>query len=212
MARKQTKALTIDLGPAKKWLVIYDNVEKPELFLQFRPPVDGPIIITSRSKHAAIERLKNCRSLELNSLDESESLALFRDLQGLYQRLHHPKLNTMEEAQEASILLGHLGGLPLGIEQLAAYVGTGGFTLKQAVEKYDRLTRSILQNESGKAGSHTLATVWEMHFERISGSDACQLLGIISLINPDAIPERLFWPSDNFEYKPLLDFCKDEDL
>lgn len=46
----------------------------------------------------------------------------------------------------------------------------------------------------------------------IAGSNAPRLLEIISLINPDAIPERLFWVSEEFQYNPLLDFCRDEGM
>lgn len=135
-------ALSSDRCPAKKWLLIYDNVEDPDLLLNFLPPAAGPIITTSRSKHAAVQRLKGCRTLELNPLNKLDSLTLFQDLQSLY----YPEANVTEEKQEASILMDYLDGLPLGIEQLAAYVGTGSFTLKQVIEKYDRATKTILIN------------------------------------------------------------------
>ena len=100
------------------------------------------------------------------------------------------------EKEAAESLSRELGGLPLAITHFAGYVAKSQCTIEQILESYrQRYKSSQIWSAAPTASTsdytHTLATVWDLAWHRLSG-DARQLLEIMAFLNPDSMPERLF--------------------
>lgn len=113
-----------------------------------------------------------------------ESTQLFRNL----HFLRHPAAKIDGEDAELAVLLNHLGGLPLGIGQMAIYIGCNKLKIGETLVKYDKITKRILSSDVASSSRHTLLIIWEMQFEKLVGKNAAVILSIMSLIGADAIP------------------------
>jgi len=86
--------------------------------------------------------------------------------------------------------------LPLAIAHFAGYVAKSQCTIEQISHSLDDRFKSSQIWNAGKVASlsayeHTLATIWELAFHRLS-DDSQKLLNLIAFLDPDAIPEDIF--------------------
>ena len=195
-------------GIAKKWLLIYDNVEDFELLDQYLPPSPGPVLITTRMKWIAYRVGGNNQMLELGTFGDDDATALFKNLKD-----HGKKRDTPPDEQDALVtLLGLLGGHALAIQQMAAYISYRGFTIREFLTKYDKMAPNIHKKGDGSSASSTLSTCWALSFAAIREKHpfANTLLGIISLCSPDVIHLDLFTVKDPGAITDLTELCQDE--
>lgn len=208
-----TRAHTIKLfvtnaRTAKRWLLIYDNVEDFELLDQYLPPCPGPVLVTTRMKWIAFRMGGKNERLELETFDDKDATALFKSLKD-----HGKNRDISPDEQEALVtLLGLLGGLALAIQQMAAYISYRGLTIREFLRKYDKMAPNIHKKGDGSSASHTLATCWELSFTAIRKNhpSANTLLGIMSMCSPDVISLDLFVVQDPEAITHLTEFCQYE--
>ena len=132
---------------------------------------------------------------ELETFNENESLEMFEGLCEMYE----PGRDRKDERPQIRKLLLELDGLALGIEQIAAYISYRQETIESFLQQYERAAKRIYTNTQGSPAEQSLATVWEVQFEKIRGTNAATVLGILSLLAPDSIPINLFIPDPNEE-------------
>jgi predicted ATPase len=99
-----------------------------------------------------------------------------------------------QEASES--LSASLGGLPLAISHFAGYVARSQCPIDQISQSLrDRFHSSQIWTSETVASTsvyqHTLATVWDLAWLRLS-NDSKKLLYQVAFLNPDSIPEDLF--------------------
>jgi len=167
------------------------------------------VLITTRVAHIAVHAPGIRESEELNELELSEGIALFNNLRTRYSKDN--TCQSFDEAADIEHLIKELGGLALGIEQMAAYIGSRKWTVPEFLAKYrkmDKMAEKINSKHEGRA--HSLATVWEMHFQYFKGKSASKFLGMLSIIGPDNIPIELFVPEELRVIDPYSDFCAEE--
>jgi len=111
--------------------------------------------------------------------------------------MYEPGRDRKEERPQIKTLLLELDGLALGIEQIAAYISYRQETIETFLQQYDRDAKRIYANTQGSLAEQSLATVWEVQFEKIRGTHAATVLGILSLLAPESIPISLFIPDPN---------------
>ncbi|RDW75661.1 hypothetical protein BP5796_06482 [Coleophoma crateriformis] len=193
----------------KRWLLIYDNVESWEVLEDFLPSSSGTIIITSRYSWI-VHRVPGWRdgcALELETFTEKESFHLFTTLLKMY----NPKASPASEKEAITTLLKKMNGHALGIEQIAAHIGYRRYSVKQFMAKYERRAAQIHSKKDHSSTSlHTVATVWEMHFENIQDTDSANLLALLSFLSPDDIPIQLFLPESELGISDFAPFCGDD--
>lgn len=193
---------------AKKWLLIYDNVEDFNLLVQYLPPCPGPVLITTRMKWIAFRVGGNNEMLELKTFGHNDATALFKRLKD-----HGKKRDTSLDEQEALVtVLSHLGGLALAIQQMAAYISYRGLTVREFLGKYESMAPNIHKKGDGSTAPHTIATCWKLSFAAIRDKHARAntLLGIFSMCSPDVIPLGLFNVQHPEATTSLTSFCQDE--
>jgi len=93
----------------------------------------------------------------------------------------------------AAELAGELGGLPLALEQAAAYLQATGGGLASYLASFRRRRADLLARGEPTGYSKTVAATWTLAFERLQRTDpaAVGLLRLLACCAPDAIPLRL---------------------
>ena len=191
----------------RPWLLVVDNADdlrsptcptgvekicKGPWQRNARAPKNGHILFTTRKNAkdtAAFLRLSPTNCLELQCFSEEEG-ALF-----LVRRtgLEGESLN-----QGAIDLAKELGGLPLALEQAAAYISALpiSITFKDYLDKYRHVKLRLLQQKSVTALSveaqHRLSvhTTWEMNFSFVikNSPAAATMMRIASFLTSESIP------------------------
>ena len=158
------------------WLLVFDNAPGPSV-ARFVPP-DGPgqVLITSRNPI-----WPPGQALEVPVL-ETEVAAKF--LAG----------RTGDTDRRAALeLAGELGGLPLALEQAAAYVQASGGTLAGYLASFRQRRPDLLGRGEPTGYPLTVATTWRLAFGDLAqaASGAAGLLRLLAFCAPEAIPLRL---------------------
>ena len=200
------KFLTLLSNENRPWLLVVDNADdvgsptcptgvekicKGPWQRNARAPKNGHILFTTRKNAkdtAEFLRLSPTNCLELQCFSEEEG-ALF-----LVRRtgLEGESLN-----QGAIDLAKELGGLPLALEQAAAYISALpiSITFKDYLDKYRHVKLRLLQQKSVTALSveaqHRLSvhTTWEMNFSFVikNSPAAATMMRIASFLTSESI-------------------------
>ncbi len=158
------------------WLLVFDNARDPSV-ARFVPPAGpGQVLITSRSPI-----WPPGQALEVPVLD-TEVAAKF-----LADRTRNP------DRRAALELAGELGGLPLALEQAAAYVQASGDSLAGYLAAFRRRRADLLGRGEPTGYPGTVATTWRLAFGDLAQAapGAAGLLRLLAFCAPEAIPLRL---------------------
>lgn len=200
--------------PQKTWLLILDNLDQPgsvDLASWLPTNTKGRVIITSR--------LTNLGSLghmiPVEPLDEKSGVAML--LSASSGRMH-----MADDPRTASSIVRLLGGLPLAIQQCAAYVSSQRRRLSEYSLSFDSLMRELelYEREHGLdcclSDAKTLLTTWNISFDAVSlkNQGSGDLLCLFALIDGTDIaieillrgfsPQKYWGPDGNIA-SPELD-------
>ena len=132
------------------WLLVFDNAPDRASVAAFVPPAGpGRVLITSRN-----QIWPPGQALEVPVLDP-EVAAEF-----LVSRTGDP------DRQAALELAGELGGLPLALEQAAAYIQATGGSLAGYLALFRQRRADLLARGEPTGYAETVATTWALAFER----------------------------------------------
>ena len=211
-----------------KWLLLLDNMDQKKLrsytrkmFLgQWKNKTLGDILVTSRrSPQALCEDLdlrpENC--LELDAFPVDESIEFLKKRTGLATAFENQEEGVTELAQE-------LGGLPLALEQAAAYISALKCSAQSYLEQYREQKSILLNRKSAKPCSEVYSearlavqTTWRLNFSYIENDETDEGLGkaasffmkIATCLSPDEIPiEILNVGAPEIDHKYLKDRLK----
>jgi hypothetical protein len=164
------------------WLLIYDGVQDPDILNDYWP-YDGPgsILITSRNPFSWT------KSLPLKQFTSDEAIAFLL-------KLTNRKLSDVDRESVTNVS-SRLGGLPLALTQMASIIVTKKLSFRQFLDSYNEREsqRELLQFKTRQTDleslshEHTVASVWA--FENLKYGR--KLLNVLSMLDPDSIPERL---------------------
>ena len=90
-------------------------------------------------------------------------------------------------------LAGDLGGLPLALEQAAAYIQATGGTLAGYLALFHQRRAELLARGEPTGYDKTVASTWALAFDRLqqTAPGAVRLLRLLAFYGPEAIPLRL---------------------
>lgn len=152
----------------------------------------GSVIVTSRNFGLATAPAS--AGEELGTFNSAESLSFAKNI------LWDWESESTVERESLSQLLHRLDGLPLAINQITTQINNEGSSIEDFLALYDQYADDLhsFQGDDHKAFySHSIETVWDLAIKkRLENSDSGSrvLLGAISLLSPDSIPEKLFQP------------------
>ena len=154
---------------------------------------NGSILITSRSRDVAFRLTGSYADIiRIHPMDQVRALALLRN-----------KLEGSFEQDDAAALAEALDYMPLAITQAAAYISQRAphatvSRYLQDLRKGDRDRAKLLDMDIGDSrrdgtASNSIITTWQISFEHIRKErpSATRLLSLMSLFNPQGIPESL---------------------
>jgi hypothetical protein len=159
------------------WLLIFDNAPDQASVEAFLPPAGpGRVLITSQS--AVWSR---GQALQVPVLDTGVAAGF------LAERTGDP------DPQAARDLADTLGGLPLALEQAAAYVQASGEGLAGYLALFRKRRAEMLSRGEPTGYPQTVATTWRLAFEDVhhTAPGAAGLLRLLAFCAPEAIPLRL---------------------
>src|SRR5216683_916776 len=160
-----------------EWLLIFDNVPDRASVQAFLPPAGpGRVLITSQNQN-----WPPGQALEVPVLG-AEVTAEF-----LVNRTGDP------DRQAALDLAGELGGLPLALEQAAAYMQATEDSLAEYLELFRERRPDMLTRGEPTGYIKTVATTWALAFRELgqAASGASGLLRLLAFCAPEAVPLRL---------------------
>jgi tetratricopeptide (TPR) repeat protein len=171
-------AVLDELRRRERWLLVFDNAERPEQLQPFRPSASaGHVIVTSRfAGWGAIGS-----RVGVDVLSRAESVHL------LQHRL--PSI----EPDLADELAAELGDLPLALEQAAGYIEARS-TPPATYLRLFRAKREEMLAEGSVPDHSLLDQTWAMSVEQLEKEEpaAVMLLGVASFLAPDSIGLDLF--------------------
>jgi hypothetical protein len=180
------------------WLLIFDNVTGPAAIQGVLPPTgDGRVVITSRSA------LWPGQVLEIPVLDVSTAAGFLASRTG-----------RAAEETAARELATELGGLPLALEQAAAYMQATGRSIAEYLQMFRQRRLDLLARGEATGYGRQVTTTWALAFDQIQqdAAGAAGLLRLLACCAPDAVPLGLLLQprpglagSFGAEVEPLLE-------
>jgi Domain of unknown function (DUF4062) len=165
------------LADAAGWLLVFDNAPGPEAMQAFVPPVGaGRVLITSRNA-----LWPPGQGLEVPVLDLEAAAGFLAARTGDTDR------------QAAVGLAEAVGGLPLALEQAAAYAQATGNSLAGYLALFHQRRADLLARGPVPGYGGTVATTWTLAFTRLekSAPGAAGLLRLLAFCAPETVPLRL---------------------
>jgi hypothetical protein len=159
------------------WLLIFDNAPGRGSVARFVPPAGpGRVLVTSRD-----QIWPPGQALDVPALDPQVAAGFLASRTGDTDR------------RAAVELAGELGGLPLALEQAAAYVQASGNSLAAYLASFRKRRPELLARGEAEGYPDTVATTWRLAFEdlRQVAPGAAGLLRLLAFCAPEAVPLRL---------------------
>ena len=163
------------------WLLVVDNLDEFSVIQGYLPSTDslGHVLITTRNNDA--EGIP-AETLEVIPMDLDAAVELL---------ISRAKLDvTSAVRSEAMRIVEELGGLPLAIEQAAAYVRDSKSIFKY-LDVYRRNRRGLLSRKpkGNIVYEDTVATTWRLSFDRLKqiSPTSITLIQLFAFLNPDEI-------------------------
>ena len=161
------------------WLLVFDNAADRASVAAFLPPAGpGRVLITSQNPNWPGQ------GLDVPVLAPKVAAEFLAD-------------RTGDPDRPAAVeLAGELGGLPLALEQAAAYIQATGMTLAGYLSVFRGREADLLGRGEPTGHIKTVATTWELAFAKLeeSAPAAAALLRLLAFCAPEAIPLRLLVP------------------
>lgn len=164
--------------PYSRWLLVYDNAEKPA-DLDNLIPASGPgkhILITSRDPAWA----ERAARVEVNLFTRAESVALLR------------RYNEELQPAEAARVAEELGDFPLAVSLAAASLLESATPVDAYVDMLRTKMSDFLGSRSAPDYPTSAAATWSLERLKTRTPAAAVLLELCAFFGPDPIPRELF--------------------
>ena len=172
------------------WLVVLDDVQRPGDLNGLWPPAaesaaGGQVLITTRLREAALASAGR-RTVEIWTFTPQEARAYLQ-----------AALGDRGPREQADVLAGALGMLPLALAQAAAYIRNADITIGRYLDLMStRLLRDVVPEPGHLTDDHqrTITATWELSIDQASQARpaglARPLLQLASVLDPAGIPQQ----------------------
>jgi hypothetical protein len=190
--------LLAELRGRDRWLLVFDNAERPQDVAGYRPGGTGHVLVTSRSPGWGALGGR----LEVDVLARAETIALLR-----------ARIPTLSD-ELADKLAAELGDLPLAAAQAAGYLEQTDLSAADYLRRF-RTRRATLLSRGDVVGySGRLDTTWALSLERLRDQDpaAVRLMELAAFLAPEPIPLDVFSSHAELLEEPLCSVAADPDV
>lgn len=160
----------------RRWLLVFDNADRPADLEPYLPYPTGHVLITSRN----VAWAERASTVQVDVLERAESISLLRE------RVARMSYGDAEQ------LADRLGDLPLALEQAAAWLAETGMAVGEYLElfetQFDQLTDAPPLGYPATVGA-----TFQLALERLKerSLSAAQLLNICAFLGPASISVAL---------------------
>ncbi len=181
------EAALAELGRRADWLMIFDNVDSKEaagrLHEQVIPRLaGGNVLITSRRSNWPDE----VADLSIDTLDEADAAAY------LLEKTEGKRAKSADDEALAKKVARELDGLPVALEQTAAYIGRRHIGFGTYLKDFRESRKKVLSWRKGEVNYPVaVLAAWQTTKEHL-GPREQGILGMASFLAPEAIPTALF--------------------
>src|SRR4051794_19510942 len=189
--------LLAELRDRDRWLLIFDNAERPADIAGYRPGGPGHVLVTSRSPGWGALGGR----LEVDVLTRAETIALLR-----------ARIPALGE-ELADKLAAELGDLPLAAAQAAGYLEQTDLPPVDYLRRFRAHRAGLLARGDVVGYSGRIDTAWALSLERLHEEDpaAVQLLELAAFLAPEPIPLTLVGEHAELLDEPLRTTAADPD-
>lgn len=174
------------------WLLILDNADDLETVSQFMPVGGtGHILLTTREQVTGTL----AQRIEMDTMEQGEGALFLLRRAKLVEPEAPLDTTTYVDWTKAKKIVRVMDGLPLALDQAAAYIEETECGLSGYLERYQLRSRQLLKRRGSTTSAHPepVATTWSLSFERVAKANlaAADLLSLCAFLHPDAIPEEV---------------------
>jgi hypothetical protein len=189
--------LLAELRGRGRWLLIFDNAERPADIADYRPGGLGHVLITSRSPGWGALGGR----LEIDVLTRAETIALLR-----------ARIPALDE-ELADKLAAELGDLPLAAAQAAGYLEQTELPAVDYLRRFRTRRATLLARGEVPCYHGRIDTAWALSLERLGCEDpaAVELLELAAFLAPEPIPLSLVGEHAELLDEPLRSTAADLD-
>lgn len=167
--------------PYSRWILVFDNADRPEIIRDFLPRTTGHtghIVVTSRNAQWG----NVARTVEIDLFSRRESTELLRRRGGDISDV------------DADRLAEALGDLPLAIEQAATWRAQTGMPVPEYLELLENNRTELLQIGGPGEYQSPVAAAWNVPLSQLRTDHpaALALLEVCAFFGPEPISRRLF--------------------
>jgi tetratricopeptide (TPR) repeat protein len=186
------QAVKVWLQNHRDWLLILDNADELDILSAFLPPrLGGHVIITTRA--AALGRF--ARRLLVETFSQEQGVLFLLRRAGLIPLDADLSQALPQDQALAQQITQEVGGLPLALDQIGAYLETTGSGLAAYWQQYQHHRIELLKDYRGMVPDHPqpVATTWSLSFQRVEERNpaAADLLRLCAYLSPDVIHEEM---------------------
>jgi tetratricopeptide (TPR) repeat protein len=171
-----------------RWLLVFDNANRPEDVNKYLPGVvKGHVIITSRNPIWG--EIASPLQVKVLEPDKGAEFLLSRTRQ--------------EDEASARKLSEELGGLPLALAQAGAYIEANGVTITHYLELFQSRREELWAGEKGPLGyERTVSATLSLAIKHVEAEApaSVDLLKLCAFLGPEDIPRSLL--TDGKEHLP----------
>lgn len=169
----------------ERWLLIFDNVTDLDLVRDFLPvQYRGHVLITTRIQ--ATREVAVPLAVPALAIEEGANWLLRR------VGMLSPDVEDQHRARE---IARELDGLPLALDQVAAYIEETGESLEQYLHLYQRQRAALLRYRGRANASHpaSVGATLSLAIKQVEQlyAPAAELLRLCAFLHPATIPEAL---------------------
>jgi len=174
------------------WLLILDNADDPDMAREFIPSnKSGHVLLTTRAQNVGDIALRNA----VCKMEPREgALFLLRKTRNL--KNGEPLASAPSELRnQAEALSKELDGLPLALDQAAAFMAETQSSIEGYLSLYGRERVELLSHQGELRQSHPSVTVtFLLAFNKVAEANpaAADLLRVCAFLEADSIPEEIF--------------------
>jgi tetratricopeptide (TPR) repeat protein len=165
--------------PYRRWLLIFDNADRPEDFREYIPSGSGHVLITSRNPawHAHAE------TVQVDVFSRPESVEFLRK-----------RAPTQVTSRDADLLAEKLGDLPLALDQAGAVLYESGMPVEEYIDLLDQRIVKIMDEGRSAEYPMSVTAAWEISVDKVRQQlpEAQELLRSCAFFGPDPIPRDVF--------------------
>jgi hypothetical protein len=162
----------------RRWLLIFDNANRPEALEPYLPTPTGHVLITSRDATWS----DKARTVEVDVFARDESITLLKE-----------RVPEISEG-DADRLADRLGDLPLAVEQAGAWQAESGMSVDEYLRLFDEEFEQLTEHPPTGYPASVGAT-YRVALDRLRerAPAAAQLLDVCAFFGAEPISVALLW-------------------